>query len=102
MFKVLEYKCVPSEKTLPGSSGVFNTDGSAADLLRSPTGVLALFSVLTALCFLSLTGVLYISEIPGNKSINTATLIQEQSHKDVLYLAMGSYQSSLHPFSPPF
>lgn len=64
----LYLKCVLIEKTwLPGSSGVFNTDGSITDLLRSATGVLvALFSIATGLGFLAVTGVLNISEIPGN------------------------------------
>lgn len=63
----LYLKCVLIEKTVPGSSGVFNTDGSIIDLLRSATGVLvALVSIAMGLDFLPVTGVLYISEIPGN------------------------------------
>lgn len=61
------FKYVLIEKTLPGSSGVFNTDGSITDLLRSAIGVLVvLVSIAMGLGFLPVTGVLYISEIPGN------------------------------------
>lgn len=50
------------KNTLPGSSGVFSTDGSTTDVPRTTTGVF-----MTDLLFLSFTGVLYISEIPENK-----------------------------------
>lgn len=83
-------KSVLIEKTLPGSSGVFNIDGSMTALLISPTGVLGLFSLMTDLCFFSIAGVLYISEIPGNRTYKM--LLQAQYFKIWLKLTLDNYQ----------
>lgn len=64
--------------TLPGSSGVFKTDGSTTDVARTPTGV-SVAELMTDFLFLSFAGVLYISEMPETTSYNISKHSNEQT-----------------------